>query len=128
MAGWQTQEAFRPMQVESQQYTGGTSGFGSPQTGDFTNAFGGGQGGGIFGNMDLGKCLDFAGKGLGIFGDVMSFMNQKKMMEAGITGMNNNVKTGNYNMANNTNFHNTNQQNMNGNAPVMQNQFASMAG
>lgn len=92
---------------------------------------GGGASGGAWdsllgGDMNLGKGMDMFGQGMGIFGDIMGMMNQKKMMEAGITGLNNQTKTGNYNMANNTNFTNGTINAFGSGQAKAQNQFGSM--
>ena len=101
-----------------QKYTNNsTFGFSNPNPGDYTNknnpvganAFGMDTGidAGTFGDMNLSQGLDLFGKGMGIFGDFMSYQNQKKGMEAAITGMNNTTKGNNYNMENKTNFLNS---------------------
>ena len=128
MTPWNVGSAISMPSMTTQKYNGGAA-----QAGDFMNSGNdSAQGGNIFGDMGgLSKGLDFAGKGLGIFGDIMGYMNQKKGLEAAITGMNNTTKANNYNMGNKTDFlnsasdafgHNT----ASGPKQHTQNQFGSM--
>ena len=113
----------------NQQYNSAMSNvFGNGQQSDWAGGLtSSGQGGGIFGgDMDFSKGMDLFGKGMGIYGGFMQMQNQKKMLEAGITGLNNQTKTGNYNMANNTNFINGTIDAFGSGQAKSQNQFGSM--
>ena len=84
-----------------------------------------GQGGqnpwdmGGMGLEQLGQMGNIAG---GLFG----MYNQYQAMKAGKTQMNNQTKTGNYNMANNTNFNNATIDAFGSGQSKAQNQFGSM--
>ena len=75
----------------------------------------------IFGNNGMANM----GAGFGIAKDLFGMYQANKGMKAGITGMNNRTKTGNYNMANKTNFINGTAGAF-GNQATAQNQFGSM--
>ena len=81
------------------------------------------QNNGLLGNMNLGQGLDLFGKGIGALGGLWGMYNQSRGLDAALQQMKNQARTSNYNMQNNTNFHNRNQQAM-GNTPYMTNKFA----
>jgi len=70
-------------------------------------------GNGAYGDVGVGSTdimannpwgLEQIGKGVGIAGDLFGMYNQYQAMQAAKTGINNQNKLSNYNMANNTNF------------------------
>jgi len=127
LPAFKTNDAFKHLGLTTQPYQGGMFGNSTPNIGDYMDK--GSSGGGlldVFGDMNMGKGLDMLGTGMGLFGDYMKYKNQKKMMKAGITNMNNQTKVGNYNMANQTNFKNATIDVFGSGQAHNQNQFGKM--